>query len=66
MKVMAYIHSLKDKKTDTHVLGECEILEYIDNNNIIAKYDGMKCRAIFNPFVGRHFVDDVYGRIEGK
>ena len=66
MKVYAYIHSLKDKKTDTNVLGECEILEHIDNNNVIAKYDGIRYRAIFNPFVGRFFVDDVYGRIEGK
>jgi hypothetical protein len=64
MKVMAYIHSLKDKVNDGHVLGEAIILEHIDNNNVIAEYDGVKCRAIFNPFVCRYFVDDVYGRIE--
>ena len=63
-KVVAYIHSLKDKATDTHVLGEAEILEFIDNNNVIAKYDGIKCRAIFNPFVGKFFIDDLYGKIE--
>ena len=64
MKVTAYIHSLKDKKTDTNVLGECEILEHIDNNTVIAMYNGIKCKAIFNPFVGEYFVDDVYGRID--
>ena len=64
MKIMAYIHSLKDKKNDTHVLGEAEILEHTDNNNVIAMYDGVKCRAIFNPFVCRYFVDDVYGKID--
>jgi len=64
MKVMAYIHSLKDKKTDTHVLGECEIIEHIDNNNVIALYNGVKCRGIFNYFVGRYYIDDVYGRID--
>ena len=63
-KVVAYIHSLKDKTNDRHVLGECEILEVKDNNNVIARYDGIKCKAIFNPFVGKYFVDDVYGRIE--
>ena len=64
MKVMAYIHSLKDRKTDTNVLGECDILEHIDNNNIVAEYNGVKCRAIFNPFVSRYFVDDIYGMVE--
>ena len=64
MKVVAYIHSLKDKRTDTHVLGECEILEHIDNNNVIAVYQGIKCKAIYNPFVGAFFIDDVYGRID--
>ena len=63
MKVMAYVHSLKDKKTDTNVLSEVEILEIKDNNNVIALYDGAKCRGIFNYFVGRYYIDDVYGRL---
>ena len=66
MKVMAYIHSLKDKKTDTNVLDECEIIEIVDDSNIIAEYKGVRCTAIFNHFVGRYFVDDVYGRIRKK
>ena len=63
MKVQAYNHSLKDRKTDTNVLGEAEILEDRGNNQYIAEYNGVKCAAIFNVFVGRYFVDDVYGRI---
>ena len=64
MKIMAYIHSLQDKKTDTHNLGEVEILEEKGDNKAIALYNGVKCTAIFNHFVGRYYVDDVYGRIE--
>jgi len=64
MKTMAYIHSLKDKKTDTNHLGEVEILEVKDNNNVIAEYNGVKCRAIFNYYVNRYFVDDLYGIIK--
>jgi hypothetical protein len=63
-KVEAYIHSLKDKKNDRHVLGECEILEHKDNNNVVALYNGVKCSAIFNPFSNAYYVDDVYGVIE--
>jgi hypothetical protein len=63
-KTVAYIHSLKDKKTDTNVLAEAEILEHISDNNVIAKYQGVKCRAIYNGFVCRYFVDDLYGIIE--
>ena len=63
MKVMANIHSLQDKKTGRHNLGEAEILEIKDNNNVIARYNGVKCTAIFNIFTGTYFVDDIYGRI---
>lgn len=61
---MAYIHSLEDKKTMKHNLDEVEILEHIDNNNVIAKYKGVKCTTIYNIFTGTYFVDDVYGKIE--
>lgn len=62
MKVEAYIHSLKDSKTDRHVLGKAEIIRQIGNNRYLAEYNGVRCTAIFNPFVGRYFVDDVYGK----
>ncbi len=61
MKVEAYIHSLKDKENDRHVLGEAEIIGKIGDNLYLASYEGVKCTAIFNPFAGCFFVDDVYG-----
>ena len=63
MKVEAYIHSLKDRKTDRNVLGEAEIIKAIGDNLYLAEYKGVRCTAIFNPFVSRYFVDDLYGRI---
>ena len=61
MKVEAYIHSLKDHMHDCHVLGEAEIVRRIGDNLYLAEYRGIRCTAIYNPFVGRYFVDDVYG-----
>ena len=60
-KCECYIHSLK--QGDTHVLGEATILKRLGDNDYLAEYNGVKCHAIFNPFVGRYFVDDVYGVI---
>ncbi|MCR5599121.1 MAG: hypothetical protein K6G33_00040 [Ruminococcus sp.] len=56
MKVMAMVHSLG-------ALAEVEIIEHKDNNNVIAEYDGKRCTAVFNPFVGLYYVDDKYGVI---
>ena len=61
MRVEAYIHSLKDHVNNRHVLGEAEIIEQIDDNLYLAEVNGLRCTAIFNPFVNRYFVDDVYG-----
>lgn len=61
MKVRAYIHSLKDREHDRHVLGEAEIIDSLGDNLYLAEYNGIRCTAIFNPFAGRYFVDDVYG-----
>ncbi len=66
MKVEAYIHSLKDKEHDRHVLGEAKIIKCIGDNRYLAEYNGVRCTAIFNPFAGRFFVDDVYGVQEGR
>ena len=59
MKVMieAIVHSLRD-------LAMVEIVEHTDNNHCLARYDGKLCTAIFNPFSGYYYVDDVYGVIE--
>ncbi len=60
-KCQCYIHSLK---TDgQHVLGEATIIKRLGDNDYLADYNGTKCHAIFNPFVGRYFVDNVYGVI---
>ena len=64
MKVQAYIHSLKDREHDRNVLGEAEILERIGDNLFLAEYNGVRCTAIYNVFVGRYFVDDLYGRLD--
>ena len=61
MKVEAYIHSLKDHANNRHVLGEAEIIKQIGDNLYLAEVNGLRCTAIFNPFVNRYFVDDVYG-----
>jgi len=64
MQVTAYIHSLKDKENDRHVLGEAEIIKSIGDNLYLASYNGVKCTAIFNFFTGYYYVDDVYGVVE--
>lgn len=56
--VNACIHSL-DGKTD-----RCQILGKFGDNQYLADYNGIKCTAIFNPFVGRYYVDDKYGVIK--
>ena len=45
------------------MLGEAKILKRLGDNDYLAEYNGVQCHAIYNPFVGRYFVDDVYGRI---
>ncbi len=61
MQVKAFIHSLKDKENDRHVLGEAEIIRKIGDNLYLAEYRSVQCTAVFNPFTGRYFVDNVYG-----
>lgn len=60
-KCQCYIHSLKDKTSDRHVLGEATIIKSIGDNLYLADYNGVKCTAIFNFFTGYYYVDDVYG-----
>ena len=57
MKTEAIVHSLRD-------LAMVEIVEHKDNNRCLARYDGKLCTAIFNPFSGYYYVDDIYGVIE--
>ena len=60
-KCECYIHSLK--QGEKNVLGEATILKRLGDNDYLVDYNGVKCHAIFNPFVGRYFVDDKYGVI---
>lgn len=55
-----HIHSLDGD------LAEATILEKAGDNKYIVEYGGVKCTAIFNPFVGRFYVDDKYGVIRDK
>ena len=57
----AYIHSLKGHANNRHMLGEATIIKSLGDNLYLAEYNGVRCTAIFYPFVGRYFVDDVYG-----
>jgi hypothetical protein len=56
---------LKDKINDRHVAAEAVIIEHRSDNDVIAEYNGIMCKAIYNHFVGAYFIDDVYGKIEG-
>ena len=66
-KVMAYLHS---KKVDEN-RGEKEEVEIIGQNTengvttyIVKTQAGVKCTAIFNPFVCAYYADDLYGKLE--
>lgn len=59
-----YIHSLKQDGANT--LAEATIIKRLGDNDYMADYNGVKCHAIFNPYVGRYYVDDKYGVISEK
>lgn len=54
-KTDALIHSLKR-------IDEVTIISQTDNNHVVAEYKGVRYSAIYNPFVGLYYVDDLYGR----
>ena len=53
-KAEAMVHSIKAVK-------EVEIIEKRGDNDYLAKVGDVVCTAIFNPFVGLYYVDDLYG-----
>ena len=59
-KGLCHIHSLGSE------VAEATILQRVGDNQYIADYNGVKCTAIFNPFVCRYYVDDKYGVIGGE
>ena len=54
----AVIHSLHGK-LDTAI-----ILSHEDNNHCLAEYKGEVCTAVWNPFSGYYYVDDIYGKVK--
>ena len=57
-KIQARIHSL-DGQCD-----EVTIVSEKSDNDIIVEYNGVRCTAIYNVFVGCYYVDDVYGIVK--
>jgi hypothetical protein len=55
-----HIHSLDGE------LREATIVEKTGDNRYVAEFGSVRCSAIFNPFVGRFYVDDKYGIIKDK
>ena len=58
-KTQAMVHSLNAK-------AEVTILEKVGDNDYRAEYRDKVCTAIFNPFVGCYYVDDVYGVVSER
>lgn len=57
LKTRARIHSLAGE------LAEVEIVEKRGDNEYVALYNGKRFSAIFNPFAGCFYVEDIYGTI---
>ena len=57
----AMLHSLDRDSTHRAELQEVEILEKAgDNDYIVLTPAGVKCHALFNPFTGCYFADDLF------
>jgi len=54
LETKAMIHSFNDYGTAT-------IIGKYGDNKYIAQYNGQHCTAIYNPFVGCYYVDNIYG-----
>jgi len=57
-KTIGKIHSLGGQEDEITILEKC------GDNDYIIEYKGVRCHALFNFFVNRYYVDDVYGRIQ--
>ena len=62
-KTQAYINSLNKGLINPTYKDEITVLEKVGDNDYIVDYKGVKCHALFNPFVCAYFADDVYGRV---
>lgn len=57
-KIQARIHSLGGQFAEVTIINEKS------DNDVIVEYRGVRCTAIYNPFVGCYYVDDIYGIIK--
>ena len=60
IKEKMHIHSQNGE------LQEAAILKRLGDNDYLAEYNGVRCHAIYNPFVNKFYVDDKYGIIGDK
>ncbi len=58
LETEAVIHSLNGK-LDTAI-----IISHEDCNHCLAEYKGEVCTAVWNPFSGYYYVDDIYGKVQ--
>ena len=57
----AMLHSRDKDGRHQAELEDVDILENVGENDYIVKTpDGIRCHALFNPFAGFYFADDVY------
>lgn len=58
----AVIHS-KSKENSNDPYDAATIIHQKNNNDVVAEYKGIRYTAIFNPFVDRYYVDNIYGKL---
>ena len=45
---------------------EVTILHHKNNNYMVAEYTGIRCTAVYNPFTGLFYVDDIFGVLKNQ
>lgn len=56
-----FLKSLQNEETGCHALGEAQLETMKGNTAIFMTETGVRCTGTFNPFLGRYFVDDIFG-----
>ena len=60
--VQARIHSLNGELAQVKMIGKPD--EH--KNQYIVEYRGVKCTAIYNPFMCCYYADDIYGVVDDE
>jgi hypothetical protein len=63
LRTYAFINSLKNTMPPGQNMALVTIVKNDSNNNAIARYKGKYYSAVYNPFVGMFYVDDLYGLV---